>query len=166
MTRSRGRRFVQRCGLTGCLVLLGWLSPGPGTAGVAKVDVCHWNGTGAFHLITVGAPAIQAHKAHGDALPGEAVSGHPGLQFDDACNEVTASTCPCHLTPAGLAGLGIDLDPARTYCASYPFIQTGFFELYGYTVDNTFVRASPGNWVTLTCFIFENFILDDQVFCS
>ena len=33
---------------------------------------------------------MDAHLAHGDGLPGLAVPGQPGTQFDDSCNAVTA----------------------------------------------------------------------------
>ena len=71
MKRSRGKHVLRKVGLAVGMLLLGWLSPGPGTAAVQKVDVCHRTGNGSFHLITVAAQAVPAHRAHGDALPGE-----------------------------------------------------------------------------------------------
>lgn len=54
----------------------------------SKVGVCHREGNGSFHLIRVASQAVQAHRAHGDALPGEDVPGAPGYRFDDACVQV------------------------------------------------------------------------------
>jgi hypothetical protein len=53
-----------------------------------KVDVCHLEGNGSYHLINVSENALPAHLAHGDALPGDPVPGMPGYVFDDACNAV------------------------------------------------------------------------------
>lgn len=57
MKSRRGKQLLRKIGLTGCMMLLGWFSPGPGTAAVEKVDVCHREGNGNFHLITVAAQA-------------------------------------------------------------------------------------------------------------
>ncbi len=108
MKRSRGTHVLRKIGLTGCMVLIGWLSPGMGSAASPKVDVCHRALNGSFNLINVAYQAVQAHRAHGDALPGEAVPGMPGYKFDDTCQEVRASLCPCDFSLAGLAAVGID----------------------------------------------------------
>jgi hypothetical protein len=57
---------------------------------VPKVDVCHREGNGSFHLINVSANAVPAHLAHGDALPGDMVPGMDGKKFDEVCNVVDA----------------------------------------------------------------------------
>ena len=51
-----------------------------------KVDLCHRTGNGSYHLINVSLAAEGAHRAHGDAAPGEGVPGDPYLRFDGACN--------------------------------------------------------------------------------
>ena len=81
MKRSRGKQGLRKVGLTGCMLLLGWLSPGPGTAAVQPVDVCHREGNGSFHLITVASQAVPAHRAHGDAHPRRGSTRQPGLQI-------------------------------------------------------------------------------------
>ena len=54
--------------------------------GQAKVQVCHRTGNGGWNLITVGLPAVAAHKAHGDAEPGAAVPGSGDTQvFGPSC---------------------------------------------------------------------------------
>ena len=40
-----------------------------------KVSICHREGNGSYHLITVGKPAVKAHLGHGDAFPGDTVAG-------------------------------------------------------------------------------------------
>ena len=74
---------------------------------VQQVDICHLTDTGAFEFTTVVAPAVPAHRNHGDALPGEGVPGQPGFIFDAACQEVRVSTCPCNFSPSFLATEGI-----------------------------------------------------------
>jgi hypothetical protein len=51
-----------------------------------KVDVCHWaSDANAFILISVASPAVDAHMAHGDGLPGAAFPGQPGMRFGPNC---------------------------------------------------------------------------------
>ncbi len=59
--------------------------------GQQKVDVCHRTPKG-YHKITVGAPAVRAHLAHGDLIPGTLVQMATGyaLVTDD-----------CQLQPIG-----------------------------------------------------------------
>ena len=107
MKRSQRKSLLRKVGLTVGMLLLGVLSPNLGTAAVQPVDVCHRNDTGGYQLITVAAQAVSAHRAHGDALPGEAVPGNPGFTFDAICAQVLVSICPCDFSPTGLAAVGI-----------------------------------------------------------
>ncbi len=50
-----------------------------------KVEICHRTGNGSYHLIDVSINAEPAHRAHGDARPGEAVPGDPGHRFTASC---------------------------------------------------------------------------------
>lgn len=50
-----------------------------------KVDVCHLGDEG-YELINVSENALPAHRAHGDALPGEPVPGMPGKIFGEDCS--------------------------------------------------------------------------------
>jgi hypothetical protein len=45
---------------------LGVLNPGTGFAKQEKKDICHLEGNGSYHLITVAEPAWPTHEAHGD----------------------------------------------------------------------------------------------------
>ena len=51
------------------------------TKKAAKVDVCHLDDEGAYHLINVSGNALSAHIAHGDGQPGDGT-------FDEACGLV------------------------------------------------------------------------------
>jgi hypothetical protein len=77
------------------------LIPSVGLAGQDKVDVCHMEGNGTYHLITIAEPAYPSHVAHGDAGVGEPVPGSPGFIFDEDCNLVEVVTCPCAGEQAG-----------------------------------------------------------------
>ena len=48
MQRSSGKQLLRKIGLTGGMLLLGWLSPGQGHAAVQKVEVCHRGAMEAF----------------------------------------------------------------------------------------------------------------------
>jgi hypothetical protein len=58
--------------------------------GPEKVDVCHHEGNGSYHLINISSSALPAHIEHGDALPGDPVPGMEGKKFDENCNIVDA----------------------------------------------------------------------------
>lgn len=51
-----------------------------------KVTLCHATGNGSYHLIDVSVSAEPAHRAHGDAKPGEAVPGQAGKTFGANCS--------------------------------------------------------------------------------
>lgn len=90
----------------------------PTQAANEKVDVCHSEGNGSFHLINVSVNAVAAHLRHGDALPNEAVPGNPGYIFDEACELALASTCPCHFSAGDLAEIKVDGDSGGTEVCS------------------------------------------------
>ena len=50
-----------------------------------KVEICHRTGNGSYHLIDISVNAEPAHRAHGDARPGEPVPGNPGHVFTASC---------------------------------------------------------------------------------
>lgn len=56
----------------------------------SATSVCHQQGNGSYALLSVSGQAVNAHVAHGDGVPGGAVSGMPGKKFDDACAIVNA----------------------------------------------------------------------------
>jgi hypothetical protein len=67
------------------------VSAGTATAAPAeKVDVCHLEGTGDYHLISISDNAYPSHVDHGDAMIGEPVPGVEGKKFDEDCNVVDA----------------------------------------------------------------------------
>lgn len=67
-----------------CALVAALAAPGQ-VAGGDKVDLCHRTGNGSYHLLNVSVSAEPAHRAHGDAAPGELVPGDPYLRFDAAC---------------------------------------------------------------------------------
>ncbi|AXT72921.1 hypothetical protein [Vibrio sp. dhg] len=78
-------------------------------AQAVKHDVCHYDNNGGYYeLINISFKALSAHKNHGDALPGEQIPTNPGYIFDDSCQPIAASTCPCDFSSESLATLGID----------------------------------------------------------
>lgn len=56
-----------------------------GGAPAEKVDVCHAEGSGDYHMINVNENAFETHVGHGDASPRDGVPGQPGMAFDDDC---------------------------------------------------------------------------------
>lgn len=63
-------------------------------AGQAKVDLCHLDEDGLYHLVSVAEPAVPAHIGHGDSLPGDIVPGSGGrYSFAGDCTFIPG--CPC-----------------------------------------------------------------------
>ena len=74
------------------------------SAGQAKVDLCHAEGNGSYHKISVAEAAYAKHIEHGDAKVGEAVPGTDGKIFDETCEVVDAPSNGPEVTP-GYSGL-------------------------------------------------------------
>ena len=70
------------------MLLVATLAP-VAVAKSTKVDICHYDsGTATYALLSVSDNSVAKHRAHGDALPGEAVPTMSGYTFDDACGAV------------------------------------------------------------------------------
>ena len=65
---------------------------GEAAAARARASVCHRDDGGTYRLLTVNAHAIDGHRAHGDASPGESVPGKPSYRFGAACEEKPLAT--------------------------------------------------------------------------
>jgi hypothetical protein len=78
-----------------------------------KVEMCHAADSGRYSVISISSNAEPAHRAHGDARPGEPVPGDGTLKFDAECNRVPIPVpsppmlCPCwnNHTESGLVSL-------------------------------------------------------------
>ncbi len=73
-------------------ILLALIPNGSASAGATKVDVCHLDGMGVYHLINISANAFDAHVAHGDAAPGKLVPGMTGKKFAPDCSVIDVKT--------------------------------------------------------------------------
>ena len=73
----------------------------------AKVGVCHYSADdgGSFHLISIAAPAVAAHMAHGDGLPGSPQPGNAGW-FTDDCGTLAVMLIPSTTIEYGTFGGG------------------------------------------------------------
>lgn len=105
-------------------------------APAGKVDVCHREGNGSYHLINVSENALPAHLAHGDGLPGDPVPGMEGKKFAEDCTVVDAGpivTVGENATPT--AGMRIKGSPG-------PDVYLGVEDL---GVGTNRVQADAGN---------------------
>ena len=102
-----------------------------GTSGAhaasVMVDVCHIEGNGSFALLNISDKAMPAHLRHGDALPGEGVPFEPEFEFDDNCEQVLASSCPCDFSATGLAQIGID-GTENEVCQSFGLVIVQIYD--------------------------------------
>jgi hypothetical protein len=121
------------------MLAFGWWTAGPATAAV-KINVCHREGNGTVHLINVASQAVPAHLNHGDALPGDLVPGVPGVKFDDFCQLVPASTCPCDFTLGHLVDLGIQ--PATAFCVGASSAQAVAIHVTTTSGQHVLLRAA------------------------
>jgi hypothetical protein len=53
-----------------------------------KVSLCHAEGNGTYHAITVSESAVGSHRAHGDGQPGDPIPNQPLKSFDESCNVI------------------------------------------------------------------------------
>jgi len=60
-------------------------SAGTSQAAQEKFDVCHMEGNGSYHLITIAEPGYETHYAHGDGLIGDPVPGGTDYVFAEDC---------------------------------------------------------------------------------
>jgi len=90
---------------------------GASGGGQVNVEVCHRNKSGSFKLIKIGEPGLDAHLAHGDAVPGDPVPDTSGYVFDDACVPVPADPFWVSLAdlPTGVAAAGVATDGSKIY---------------------------------------------------
>jgi hypothetical protein len=122
-----------------------------------KVNVCHMTGNGAYHLITIAEPALQAHINHGDSRPGDIVPGSGNrFSFADDCTFIPG--CPCvvdlpsgWLADRGISGIGFDQCPdgtiaERTFASwSDGSVSLGFSETEQCDGPTLFSCSAGGN---------------------
>lgn len=75
------------------------VASGVSAEGQPKVGICHLDEYGNYQLISVADPAVQAHMAHGDAIPG--TNG-----VDANCEPQSQYPAGCFKFTAGLEGEG------------------------------------------------------------
>jgi hypothetical protein len=94
----------------------------------ADTDVCHLNDDGAFQLITINENAYPAHVEHGDAQPGDPVSGGFGQFGDDCSPEPRLIVDGSSFGPYNSLVLTIDFmvfeDPDGTYSGQGHYLRT------------------------------------------
>lgn len=138
--------------LSACVLSLGLMSPALVSAGQNKVDVCHSEGNGSYHLINIAEPAYPSHVSHGDAGVGEPVPGNEGFVFDEDCNLVEAVSCPCDFSATNFLGLGGDVEEG-VYC----IVSETEAQLHEGTAPYFFIDDDE-------CYIYEGSIFPIAVF--
>jgi hypothetical protein len=88
LIQSLGDRATRRgvLGVLGGVAVLGLNKGGVHAAPAGKVAICHATGSGSYRRIEISANAVDAHLAHGDAVPGAPVPGGGGQVFGDDCS--------------------------------------------------------------------------------
>ncbi|MFQ5528638.1 MAG: hypothetical protein ACE5GX_20580, partial [Thermoanaerobaculia bacterium] len=104
----------------------------------AKVQVCHLppGNPANIQQICISENAVPAHLGHGDGLPGDPVPGDPSKVFDESCEPVDATTCPC-FTAGDLEGL-VDAFGWPPTVACFSVEETGGFAKSGIAFKGEF----------------------------
>lgn len=135
----------------------------------SKVEVCHKTGNGSFHMISISSSALDAHLAHGDGMPGQAVPGQPGKVFGADCSIASTGQGEPALPPpattppnANKAGKTNKVDVChKTGNGRYILINISRNALpahihnHGDGFPNDWVPNQPGMKFTSTCAIIE-----------
>ena len=106
----------------------------------AKVELCHAEGNGSYHLIEVSVSAESAHRAHGDAKVGEPVPADRAKIFNRECRPTAADVASIRIKKSTN---GQDADEAPG-----PTIAVGATVNWDYVVTNTGNVALTGVVVT------------------
>lgn len=117
-------RFATRALTLAAALIVGVISAETVQARQNKVDLCHLDEDGFYHLINVAEPAAPAHIAHGDSRPGDIVPGSgERYSFADDCTFIPG--CPCVVDlPSGwqavsaISGIAIELCDDGTFVES------------------------------------------------
>lgn len=113
-----------------------------------KEAVCHYQkGADSWKLLLIGSKAAEAHKNHGDVMPGSPVPEQEGYIFNGNCEPIVV--CPCWNGLAGLKDIVQNqfTDPAISYgLYSYPNgnVEAGIYDngSQGPGDKDNFVEAS------------------------
>ncbi len=153
---------------------------GPTANGGTKADVCHRTGsdTNPYVLVEVALPAVDAHRRHGDALPGEAVPGTDGdFVFDAACvpqdvvvdppteetvHVVAALSCPTAPLLTGESGTftgSVNADATGEIAYAFDFNTDGTTDATGNLEETAAFGAAGTYTVSFTATGPENFSL-------
>lgn len=131
-----------------------------------KVDVCHQKGNGTFDLVKVNANTLQNHLSHGDAAPGEAVPGQPGMVFAADCsltstvqNEAAQTITESKFTNNGKKAGKVDVCHRRGN-GTFILININRNALpahlaHGDALPNGLVPSQPGQKLAADCAILE-----------
>ncbi len=97
-----------------------FLVSGAAAAPANKIEVCHRLGNGSFIKININGNAFNAHKAHGDGVPGGAVPGTDDLFFTAACKIATYVVSPSMVFgPMGWGGWSCPSDTPNLVSGGY-----------------------------------------------
>jgi hypothetical protein len=108
-------------GLVASLLIMGIVFAAP----AGKVDVCHLDGNGTYHLINISENAFDVHVAHGDAAPSSpAGAPYPGL-YGSTVTPVLGDDCSTVLRIDSLQSFAVG------GWAGWSCVETGYPHVVG-----------------------------------
>jgi hypothetical protein len=119
---------------------------------LGKVSLCHAEGNGTYHLISVSENAESDHRAHGDGKVGDPVPGRTLMVFDDTCKPAGPAVDIQKLTNGDDADSapGPEIEVGKTVTWEYRITNTGTVNLTAIAVvDNQGVVVDCGGKTTL-----------------
>lgn len=111
-----------------------------------EVSLCHTEGNGTYHSISVSPDAEAAHRAHGDGKVGDPVPGRPNMFFDASCRLIG----PAVELETSTNGEDADSAPGPTLVVGAALIWEYRIANTG-TVALTSVAVTDDKGVVVTC---------------
>lgn len=107
------------------LISYGFISVSAKPAAEKKVDICHLEGNGSYHLVNVSTNAVQAHLDHGDGLLDNSVTRGDDIIFNSDCSVSLVKVDSVQVPVT--SGVGIESNIETVTGTNYLLVASGTY---------------------------------------